>query len=63
MVAAPASGTTRRFATTPTSESWLKWAAMIGVTAHWAVRLTAMGTASHGGQPWASSASRTVGVA
>src|SRR5262245_31097085 len=40
-VAAPARGTTARLATTPTSDTWLKWLAVIGVTAAWADRLTA----------------------
>ena len=34
----------------PTSESWLKWASMTGVTAAWAPTLTATAVASQAGQ-------------
>ncbi len=51
VVATAASGTTARLATTPISESWLKCAAMSGVTAACAPRLTAAAPASQGGQP------------
>ncbi len=56
VVATAASGTTARFATTPISDSWLKWAAISGVTAAWAPTLTATPAASQRGQPRASSA-------
>ena len=41
VVAGAASGTTKRLATMPISESWLKNASMMGVTASWAPTLTA----------------------
>ena len=46
VVPAAASGTTTRLAAMPTSESWLKWASMTGVTAAWAPTLTATAVAS-----------------
>ena len=61
-VAAPASGTTARLAAIPTSESWLKWLAMTGVTATCAVRLTARAAASHGGRPRSRSARAAPGA-
>ncbi len=51
VVATAASGTTARLATTPISESWLKWATMSGVTTACAPRLTAIAAASQGGAP------------
>lgn len=38
VVAGPASGITSRFAATPISESWLKWASMIGTVSDHAVQ-------------------------
>ena len=55
VVPAAASGTTTRFAAMPTSESWLKWASMTGVTAAWAATLTDTAVASQPGQPRPSS--------
>jgi len=54
VVAGPARGTTRRLAATPMSESWLKWASMMGVTGSWAARLTATAAANQCGQRRAS---------
>src|SRR6185436_14352078 len=56
VVAAPARGTTARFAARPISESWLKCTAMTGRTAACAPALTAMAAAARGGQPNRSSA-------
>jgi hypothetical protein len=61
VVAGAASGTTKRLATTPMSESWLKKATMIGVTASWAPTLTANDRASHTGHPHVDSHSASGG--
>ena len=62
VVPTAASGTTTRLAATPTSESWLKWASMTGVTAAWAPRLTAAAVASQPGQPHPESQPVMAGV-
>ena len=41
VVRRPASGTTRRFAATPSGESWPKWSSITGVTPSWAPADTA----------------------
>ncbi len=61
VVAGAASGTTKRLATMPISESWLKNASITGVTASWAPALTASDRASHTGQPQVESRSASGG--